>query len=695
MPHSLCSRLPALLLAAFLALSSLAAVAAETAPPLPIRRVTLYKHGVAYFERFGSTDGRSEIVLDFKASEMNDVLKSLTLLDRSGGRVSGVSYDASDPITKQLENFAFSVPKEASLGQVLDQFKGARLIVKTQQGGELRGSILGVRRTNRSGSEVEIATLLLDGGELRSLVLTEAAEVRLEDPRLQRDLATYLSIVANGQRRDLRSLRIHPAGARELTVGYVVEAPVWKSSYRLVLDPHKAGEALLQGWAIVDNPTAEDWHDVELSLVSGLPISFTQNLYQPHYMRRPQVALPFELALAPPVHEGGIVGDKEAAQRAEKDELRAMDLRGRRDVMSKSVMAPGVGGAMNMAMPAAAPSRSAGEMFESTVTAAAQGRELGELFEYKMDKRIDVPRNQSAMLPFVQGQVKAERVLLYDPASGRQNPYDAVLLTNSSGVTLDGGAITVFEGDRYVGEALVETLKSGDGRPVSFAMDLGTRVTTAFDSKQDQVYAVKVRRGIITTNSKNVEVRTYTIRSTDGKPKTLIVEHPVRPGWKLSGVLKPEETTAQHYRFRVALPAQQTAKLAVSEEFEISNTIALTNLNSDLLANFARNKALTPQAQKQLESILALKDRIADSQRKIAARQEEINELHRDQDRLRQNLNNLRGLPGQEAQVNRYAAKLAEQEKVVEGMQSALTGERQRARQLQDELDRTLATLEI
>ena len=126
------------------------------------------------------------------------------------------------------------------------------------------GSILGVRRTTRNNTEVEIATLLVDAGELRSIVLTEAAEVRLEDPRLQRDLASYLSVVSTGQRRDLRTLRIHPAGTRELTVGYVVDAPVWKTSYRLVVDARKPGEALLQGWAIVDNPSAEDWKDVDL-----------------------------------------------------------------------------------------------------------------------------------------------------------------------------------------------------------------------------------------------------------------------------------------------------------------------------------------------------------------------------------------------------------------------------------------------
>ncbi len=650
---------------------------------MPIRRILLYKHGVAYFERAGSSDGKTDIVLDFKATEMNDVLKSLTLLDRSGERVSGVSYESSDPVTKQLENFAFRVPPEAGIGQVLDQLKGARVTIKNPQGGEVRGSILGVRRTTQKDADVDVATLLLDGGELRTVIVSQASEVRLEDPRLQRDLASYLSVVSTGQRRDLRTLRIHPAGARELTVGYVVEAPVWKTSYRLVTDPRKPGEALLQGWAIVDNPSAEDWKDVDMSLVSGLPISFTQNLYQPHYMRRPDVALPYEQALAPQVHEGAV--DRLQAAAAAPP---PMAPQGRAARAGGGVAGASVG---EFLVKAALP---ASEQMYNTVQVAAQGRELGELFEYHMEKRVDVPHNQSAMFPFVQSQVKAERVLLYDPAAGRENPYDALLLRNTSSVTLDGGPITVLEGDRYVGEALIETLKTGDSRPVSFALDLGTRVTTAFDSRYDQVYGIKVHRGTIITSSKNVETRTYTIRSTDSKPKTLVVQHPVRQGWKLT-VAKPEETTAQHYRFRVALPPQQTTKLEVNEEMEISNSIALTNLNSDLIATYVRNKALSPQAQKQLEGILELKNRIAESQKKIQDRQTEITELQRDQDRLRQNISNLRSIPGQEAQVTSYAQKLAAQEKTIEGLQAALTEERRRARSLQDELDRTMSSLEI
>ena len=657
--------------------------AAEMA--LPVRRVVLYKHGVAYFEREGKLDGRGDVLLQFKASQMSDVLKSLTVLGTDGA-VRGVSYEASDPVSKQLEQFAFRLPKQATLGQLLDQFKGARLHVRLAAGGDLRGSILGARATRLKQGDTEMIALLLESGELRNVLLSEAAGLRLEDPQLQRELKTYLQLIRSSQRRDTRQLRIHAGRAKKLALGYVVEAPVWKTSYRLILDPRRPGEALLQGWAIVDNTTSEDWKGVSLALVSGLPISFTQNLYQAHYVRRPHVALSVETAAGPVRHEGALM----ANERVLRSKSAMKSLAKKEALMEADAAAPAgapVGGRYRA-------NRWMAD-FVRSISVAAAGRELGELFEYRMEHPVDIPRNQSAMIPFLQAAVNVERVLLYTPGGSGEHPYDAVLLRNTTGKTLDGGAITVIEGNQYAGEALIQTLKTGDSRPVSFAVDLGTRVSTVFDSRQNQVFSVKVRRGTVFTRAKNIAVKTYTVRNTGSQPKTLVVEHPVRKGWKLAAGLKPAETTARHYRFRLELPSGETAKLQVQEEHEISSSIALTNLTPELLAIYVRNKALSPAAQRQLKQLFALKEEVVVAKREGAEQKEEIDELFRDQNRLRQNIYNLRNVPGQQQQVQAYAAKLAGQEKQLEAMHEALRAARTQLKQLQAQLDRLLNTMEI
>ena len=659
--------------------------AAET--ELPVRRVVLYKHGVAYFEREGKVDGRGDVLLQFKASQMSDVLKSLTVLG-TDGVVRGISYEASDPVSKQLEQFAFRVPKQATIGQLLDQFKGARLHVRLAAGGDLRGSILGARATRLKQGDTEMIALLLDNGELRNVSLLEATGLRLEDPGLQRELKTYLQLVRSSQRRDTRQLRIHVGRAKKLALGYVVEAPIWKTSYRLVLDPRKPGEALLQGWAIVDNTTSEDWKGVSLALVSGLPISFTQNLYQAHYVRRPHVPLSVETAAGPVRHEGALMANEKVLR--SKSAMKALSKDARRyAAMEEDAAAPAgvVGGRYRT-------DRGIAD-FVRSISVAAAGRELGELFEYRMKDPVDIPRNQSAMIPFLQAAVNVERVLLYTPGGSGEHPYDAVLLRNTTGKTLDGGAITVIEGNQYAGEALIQTLKTGDSRPVSFAVDLGTRVSTVFDSRQNQVFSVKVRRGTVFTRAKNIAVKTYTVRNTGSKPKTLVVEHPVRKEWKLAAGLKPAETTARHYRFRLELPAGETAKLKVQEEHEISSSIALTNLTPELLATYVRNKALSPAAQRQLKQLFALKEEVVVTKREAAEQKKEIDELFSDQNRLRQNIYNLRNVPGQQQQVQAYAAKLGGQEKQLEAMHEALRAARTQLKQLQAQLDRLMNTMEI
>ena len=657
-----------------------------TETTLPVRRVVLYKHGVAYFEREGKLDGRGDVLLHFKASQMSDVLKSLTVLGTDGA-VRGVSYEASDPVSKQLEQFAFRVPKQASIGQLLDQFKGARLHVRLAAGGDLRGSILGARATRLKQGDTEMIALLLDSGELRNVLLSEAAGLRLEDPPLQRELKTYLQLIRSSQRRDTRQVRIHPGRAKKLALGYVVEAPVWKTSYRLILDPQKPGEALLQGWAIVDNTTSEDWKGVSLALVSGLPISFTQNLYQAHYVRRPHVPLSVETAAGPVRHEGALMAD--AAQLPAARGRKSAALEPQRLAMTRAEKAQaGIVGSIISG------NREVAD-FVRSISVAAAGRELGELFEYRMKDPVDIPRNQSAMIPFLQATVEVERVLLHTPGGSGEHPYDAVLLRNTTGKTLDGGAISVIEGGQYAGEALIQTLKTGDSRPVSFAVDLGTRISTVFDSRQNQVFSVKVRRGTVFTRAKNVAVKTYTVRNTGQQPKTLVVEHPVRKQWKLAAGIKPAKTTARHYRFRLELPAGETAKLKVEEEHEISSSIALTNLTPELLATYVTNKALSPEAQRQLKQLFALKEEVVVTKREAAEQKEEIDELCRDQNRLRQNIYNLRNVPGQQQQVQGYAAKMARQEKQLEAMHEALRAARTRLKQLQAQLDRLMNTMEI
>ena len=651
------------------------------AAELPVRQVILYKHGVGYFQRSGQLAAGETARLDFNASEMNDVLKSLTIVERGGGRISGLRYDSSEPLEKKLAEYPFRLGAGQPLSAVLDQLKGA--LIELRYGAEtVRGAILSGRVIPRDERrpESEQLALLLDTGEMRNFDLAAAASIRLLDPTLQTQFQNYLTALVSARSKDKRSVYIDSTGtqARELIADYMIPMPVWKSSYRLIWGT--GAEPMLEGWAIVDNTTGEDWSNVQLSLVSGRPISFISRLYEPRYIIRPTAELPEDRAQRP-VILGGAIEEGRLPAAAAPAELRAQR------------SAAGMIAAQEMAENLALADKGEREDVTSTVAGQAAAQELGELFEYRFSNPVMVRKNESAMLPFLQQTLTARRLLIYlDPSS--VHPMNAAELTNSTGKTLDGGPITVYEKNAYAGEALMETLKAGDKRLISYGVDLGTRVTTAFDSKGDLVREVHLRRGVLTTKTAQVETKTYTIRNVDQEEKTLLIEHPVRPQFKLVG-LQPKETTANSYRFEVKLAAGATEKFPVIEERVFETTIALANLTPDVLVSFVQNRNLSDVARAQLQQILDRKRQVAAADGEIRRTDEAIKSLFQDQERVRQNINSLNRVAGQEQQVQTYSRQLAAQEAQLASLRDRMAESQRRKTALETELNSLIERMEF
>jgi hypothetical protein len=295
----------------------------------------------------------------------------------------------------------------------------------------------------------------------------------------------------------------------------------------------------------------------------------------------------------------------------------------------------------------------------STVAAQAVKADLGDLFEYAIEKPVTIRKSESAMLPFFRERVNARRLFIYDEANGSQHPLTAAEITNGSGATLDGGAITVYDAGAYAGEALVETVKEGDKRLISYAVDLGTRITTAFDSSSKLQREFHVNRGVLTAKNAQRETKTFTIRNVDPEAKTIIIEHPVRPGYKLVD-MTANETTADKYRFEVAAAAGSTSTFAIVEEMVYDQTIGISNLTYEQIMVWVRNRDLSEAGRAQLERIADLKRQIGDNQLEQQRTDERVNEFSQDENRLRNNINTLRNVSGQEQKVGEYSEQLAD-----------------------------------
>ena len=648
---------------------------ALSAADLPITEVTLYKHGVAHLERAGELRPGETARLDFKPDDMNDVLKSLTVTDGNGGKVNGVRYDSSDPLEKRLADFPFQLGAGASLAAFLDQMKGARIELKLGAG-DAAGTIISARVVQESDkSQREVLVLLMDSGDIRSFDLGAASAVKLSDPKLQSQLTAYLTVLNQSHARDRRSVYIDAVGSgtRKLMASYMTPAAVWKSSYRLLFGA--AGEPTLEGWAIVDNTSGDDWNNVRLAVVSGKPVSFITQLYSPRYVQRPYAELAENLAAAPVVYQGAVTGAMEKA----KDE--AM-VNAAAPAIKLPQRAGGIGGNAFRFTDAL-----------SSFAATADGRQAGELFEYSFAAPVTVKQGESAMLPFLQQKIGARKLLVYSDSYGL-NPRDAAELTNNTGKTLDGGPITVYDDGTYAGEALVETLPMSDKRLISYGVDLGTRVTTAFNSSQAVVREIHFQRGILTARSAMQETKTYTIKNVDAKAKTLVIEHAQRPGYMLME-RKPSETTPSAYRFEVKLAASGTETFPVREEHVYDQALSVTNLTPDVLAVYVQNKTLNAAARQQLDQIAQKKSEATANDAALRQAEADINSLTQDQTRIRSNIESLNRVNGQQDQVQQYARQLAAAETKLAALRDTQSDLRKKKAVLEGQLNALMERIEF
>jgi uncharacterized membrane protein YgcG len=518
---------------------------------LPIRRVVLYKHGVGYFERETRVDGDQSLSLAFKQREVSDVLKSLTVLDLDGGTVAAVSYDSTTPVEQLLAEIALSIPDTGSFVGLVPQMKGARIAVRpTGSSDAVRGVVLGIdtvdTRTPSGVSGQRRLSLLTDASEVRTFDLYDL-DFQLLDDGLKRDLDFYLRTQLASKKKDARTFTLFAqgTGTRTLRLSYVLEAPVWKATYRILLDEpssvaqsETAGEnetqPLIQGWAVVDNTSDEDWLDVDLTLVAGLPVSFIHDLYTPRYIRRPVVAVKETSGVLPLMAEAGEEGfDQLESPTAGEDVFMGIeDAEASKFRKAAAALSGGEGGRGGYGGGGGGYGGGGGGGYGgpapavSSVQAQTRERQVGDLFEYGIEKPVTVRRNQSALVPIVLKPFAGRSVLLYQKAARAENPIRCVEFENTTGLTLEGGPVTVLEQGSYVGEAMLDTMKPTEKRLVGYAVELAVRVFDNIDSYSDRIGRVTIRNGTLKTHYAQVEMTTYTFNSKSDKEQVVYLDHP-------------------------------------------------------------------------------------------------------------------------------------------------------------------------
>ena len=605
---------------------------------LPVKRIVLFKHGVGYFEREGRIEGDTAIELQFKAAEMNDVLKSLTALDLDGGAISSISYESTKPTARLLEEVAIELPDVNVLTSLLSQIKGASVsftLADKKREGEVVGTETFERHAGDKTWTEDHIIVLTSAGELQNYPLLEMESLMLQDQKIQGDLRYLLETLLASKRADQKKMSIFAKGdgSRRVHVSYIIETPVWKTSYRILIE--KEEKPLLQGWALIDNMQEEDWNDVQVSLVAGLPVSFVHDLYNMRYQKRPVVAVSEEAPYAPPILE-------EEAPFVEMQMAAVTD----------------------MAMPAAALSRGQAKRaaLRQKLEVETTKREAGEMYEYAIKNPVTVRRGQSALVPILAESVEGNRVAVFNESIREKNPMAALELRNSTGTTLESGPVTVFEDGNYVGEAMLPTLIGEAKQLVPFAVELGCVVALDHRSKTLPVHMVRIANGVLYLHHAVLHISIYGIQNKSTRDLDLILEHPFRHGWELSETPEPAERTENYYRFRMQIPAGAKQEFTVTEKGKEHRSITVSGIAADQIRELVSSNYLDAKSQHSLNEIIELQNRITDLDRNMNLLRQNIQNMFKNQERLRQNLQAL-GQRQEETELRqKYIKQLSEEE---------------------------------
>ncbi|MDI1228010.1 MAG: DUF4139 domain-containing protein [bacterium] len=696
----------------------LTCTAAAFAEDMPVNSVILSTSGLANFEHRAKVDGNSKLEFPVRFEQVDDILKSLIVFDKSG-RLGGVTLPGKQPLAQVFKDLPFTQEQLSNPAALLNAYQGAEVKVT---GEELKatGKLLQVVPEEVALGEDKTTTrnrisIMTDDG-IKSALLENLESVAFTDEKIRAEVARALSAIRENGTAERRVLSVNLLGEgnRDVTLSYVVDAPLWKTAYRLVVPQAGQTKGMLQGWAVIENMTASDWANVDLTLVSGNPVTFRQNLYESYYVQRPEIPVQVFGRVMPRVDQGTVAtaGEMEAPQEAdgareERDDMpkgRLGMLRKQMSPMASSRGGPGAGGAM-MAMDMASAAPASAPMLESSIANIAQTANAAQSSEattqvlFRFPDRFDLKSGQSMMLPFLSREVPMERVSLYQPETHPTHPLAAVEIKNDGETGLPPGVLTLYEesdllkGTAFVGDAQLSVLPQGDKRMVSYALDSKTTIDRT-DKSNSTEGQIAVESGILRIAVKNIAETTYTVKAPPKEARTVVIEHPKMYDYQLvTPDPKATEVSGERYRIRVEVKAGEKAVVPVKLENTAWQSYSLDSLNADYLMTFAGKRGqLDAGARKQFETLAAKRREMEAIDIKINELDQRRNQIFNDQERIRENLQSLT----EKSEVKqKYLNKLNEQEDKIAGIDAEKESLSAQRLQRQQELAELIAKVKI
>jgi len=683
---------------------------------LKVKKVIIFKHGVSYFILEGTQKGTGTFELEFKIDEMNDVLKSLFVLDTSeNGYISSISYDAALDTYQLLKSVMLDIPDSDSFSSLITQIKGAKVNLIIGTSDRLTGTIMGieyVEKLNREGKITEkLLTLLKDDDIIIKIPFSEISSFEILNEDLKKDLKFFLDTIIAGKKKDAKKIIINcesgreDAAERKIVVSYIRESPIWKTTYRILMSRQQALEnkCLLAGYCMVENTTNDDWEDIILSLVAGMPVSFVYNFYRPIYIDRPQIQPPRVLSARPIEIEEGLREEDYRKYKKEAEKKPALPKAARQ--MARAGIPPPAPGGRPASGALAFGTSVMADMDESTIMdklqaqTAVKTKDLGELFEYNISNPVSIKRKHSALVPILTEETKAKKILLYNKSQHDKNPDACLEITNNTSLTLERGPVTIIYDDNLAGEAIIPFLNKDDTRILNYAVEQAVIINAEEKISNRNVHRISIGGGYFYEYYFSDRKTKYKIKNKTDEEKELYIDHPKISGYKVKESPVEPEDTPNYNRFKLKLKSKEAIEFNVSEQNELSRSIYIYNYNKDALIQkiqfYLKHNWISEQLEGQLTELSEIIGRKAEIVEKKTELENESYQMTEEQSRLRENIKVL-GNSTQESKLReKYVNKLSEQEERFEAINREIKRFEEEIKVLDKEIDKKIKRIKL
>lgn len=645
---------------------------------LNIKKVIIHKSGISYFILEGLMKGSDTFELEFKIDEMDDVLKSLFVLDTSEkGYISSISYDAALDTSQLLKSIMLDIPDRDSFSSLITQIKGAKINLTITGKESISGTIMGIEEIEKMSKDEKIVEKLLillkDDDVISKINFTDIKSLDIINEDIKKDLKFFLDTVISGKKQDAKKIIINcESGGKDeveriIFVYYIRESPIWKTSYRLIMSKEQALEekCLLSGWSLIENTTNQDWKDVELSLVAGMPVSFKYEFYRPIFIQRPVIRPPKVLSVRPTEIEEGIEMEKFKDYAMSEMEARPSAMKKIATTARRGVPPPAPAGAIGYGgMQSVMSDEALLDKVKSQTK--IQTKDLGELFEYNISNLVSIKRKQSALVPILTESIKARRVLLYNKNDYDRNPNACLEITNNTNLTLERGPVTIIYDDNLAGEAIVPFLNKEDTRLLNYAVEQAVIITHEAKSESSSVHKITIGSGYSYEYYYTNQMTTYKINNKTNEEKELYLDHPKTYGYKfIDKPIDPEETP-NYWRFKITLKPKDAITFKLKEQREDYSSYYIRNWSKDDILKrvgfYVKQKFINEKLETQLKEIAEQIQILNDQKNQREKLYAERDTMSDEQSRLRENISVLGGDNQSMTLKERYIKKLNDQE---------------------------------